>query len=203
MSIEDELYDMMAHAQELQKAADSQFAAVNAAVKRLERASGEAILSSIRRETDRVVSAASKAVQGILEELKEVTAEAQKTALEAKVSIHNAWVQWVGLLVMAGLVTAAAAIAAVYLTTANLRRESEALHSEIEKLETQADAEREMLNKIRSETWGIRLLERDGERFILLKAGDRAESREKDNTAIMKYTIGEGRSRQEAIRILP
>ena len=203
MSLEDELYDMMAHAQELQKAADTQIAAVDTAIKRLEKESGEAILSSIRRETDRVVSTASKTVQGILEELKNVTAEAKETALAAKVSIHNSWVQWVGLIVAAGIVTAAAAITAIFLTTGSLRRESSRLRSEIEELEAQTGVEREMLGKIRSETWGIRLVEIKGDRFILLKAGDMAENRENDETAIIKYTIGEGREKREAIRILP
>jgi histone H3/H4 len=193
----------MAHAQELQKSVDTQLVSVNTAIKRLERESGEAILSLIRREADKVVSTASNAIQGLLEELKEVTEEAKETALKAKVSIHNSWVQWVGLLVMAGVVTAAATIAAVFLMTVDLRREASWLRSEIEKLEAQTGAEREMLNKIRSETWGIRLLEREGERFILLKAGDRAQSREKDDTAIEKYTIGEGRNKQEAIKVLP
>jgi hypothetical protein len=132
-----------------------------------------------------------------------VTAEAKETALEAKVSIQNSWVQWVGLLVMAGVVVAAAAVTTVYLMTASLRSESGLLRSEIEELKIQAGAEREMLDRIRSETWGIQLLERNGERFILLKAGDRAQSRENDDTAIKKYTVGEGRNKQEAIRVLP
>jgi hypothetical protein len=194
---------MMAHAQELQKAADTQLALVNTAIKRLEKESGEAILSSIRKETDRVVSTASNTVKGILEELKGVTAEAKQTALEAKVSIHNSWVQWVDLIVVVGMVTSAAAITMVSLMTDNLRRESSRLRSEIEKLEAQTGAEREMLDKIRSETLGIRLLEREGERFILLKTGDQAQSREKDETAIIKYTIGEGKNKQEAIKVLP
>ena len=203
LNIEDELYDMMAHAQELQKAADTQIAAVNAAIKRLEKESGEAILSSIRRETGKIVSTASNAVQGILEELKGATAEAKEAALEAKVSIQNSWVQWVGLLVMAGVVVAAVAVTTVYLMTASLRRESGLLRSEIEELKIQARAEREMLDRIRSETWGIQLSESNGERFILLKAGDRAQSREKDDTAIVKYSVGKGKNKQEAIRVLP
>jgi hypothetical protein len=109
----------------------------------------------------------------------------------------------VGLLVIAGIVTAAAAITAVFLMTESLRKESNQLRLEIARLETQAGDEREMLGKMRSETWGVQLLEKEGVRFILLKAGDWAQSWENDDTAIKKYTVGEGRNKQEAIRVLP
>ena len=56
---------------------------------------------------------------------------------------------------------------------------------------------------MRAETWGIQLFERDGSRFILLKPGDRMESHKNDDSAIARYAIGEGRNRQEAVRVLP
>jgi hypothetical protein len=55
---------------------------------------------------------------------------------------------------------------------------------------------------MRSETWGIQLFEKDGLRFILLKAGDRLESG-KDEAAVVRYVIGEGENRREAVKVLP
>jgi hypothetical protein len=202
VNIDDKLYDLMTHAEDLQKAANAQFAAVNAAIERLEGKSGEAMVASARIGANAIVSETTEAVSGLIEELKELSTAAKETALEAKVSIHNSWVQWIGLLALACVMLSAIAVSAVGGMTSGLRHEAERLRLETENMRNRLTAERETLNKMRSETWGIQLIEQDGSRFILLKPGDRMESHEKDNTAA-RYVIGEGKNRQEAIKVLP
>lgn len=203
MNIDDKLYDLMTHAEDLQKTADAQFAAVNAAIERLEGKSGEAIVASARIGAETIVSNTTKAVSGLIEELKDLSSTAKETALEAKVSIHNSWVHWAGLLVIIGVMVSAIALMAVGRMTSGLRQEAERLRMETEDLRHGLEAEQKTLDKIRSETWGIQLFEKDGSRFILLKAGDRMETYEDDDRSVARYVIGEGKSRQEAIKVLP
>jgi uncharacterized membrane protein len=138
----------------------------------------------------------------LIEELKEVSAAAKKTALEAKVSIHNEWVHWIGLLVLVGIMVSAVAFLAVEKMTAGLRREAESLRLEMKDLRDQLKVERETLDQMRSETWEIQFFKKDGLRFILLKAGDRLESGEDESSAI-RYVIGEGENKREAVKVLP
>lgn len=203
MNIDDKLYDLMTHAEDLQKTADAQFAAVNAAIERLEGKSGEAIVASARTGAETIVSNTTKAVSGLIEELKDLSSTAKETALEAKVSIHNSWVHWAGLLVIIGVMVSAIALMAVGRMTSGLRQEAERLRMETENLRHRLEAEQKTLDKIRSETWGIQLFEKDGSRFILLKPGDRMETYEDDDRSVARYVIGEGKSRQEAIKVLP
>jgi hypothetical protein len=202
VNIDDKLYDLMAHAEELQKAAQAQFAAVNDAVQRLEGKTGEVILTSARIGAREVIFETRATVGGLIEELKEVSAAAKKTALEAKVSIHNEWVHWIGLLVLVGIMVSAVAFLAVEKMTAGLRLEAEGLRLEMEDLRSQLRVEQETLDKMRSETWELQLFKKDGLRFILLKAGDRLESSEEEGSVI-RYVIGEGENRREAVKVLP
>jgi len=203
VNIDDKLYDLMTHAEDLQKAANSQIAAVNAAIERLEGKSGEAMVNSARTGARAIVSETTEAISGLIEELKGVSAAAKETAREAKVSIHNSWVQWAGLLILIGVMVSAIAVLAVGRMTSGLRQETERLRLEAEDLRNRLEVERATLDKMRSATWGIQLFESDGSRFILLQAGDRMESHENDDSAIARYVIGEGRNRQEAVRVLP
>ncbi|MDR1376841.1 MAG: hypothetical protein LBJ22_04970 [Synergistaceae bacterium] len=177
--------------------------AVGDAVQCLEGKTGEAILFSARNGAKAIVSETTEAIGGLIEELKGISEAAKETALDAKISIHNEWVHWVGLLVLVGLMVSAVAFLAVSRITASLRWEVGELRQEIKDLEAQAAIEQEMLDKMRSETWGVQLFEKDGIRFILLKAGDRLESYEKDKTAVIRYVIGEGENRREAVKVLP
>ena len=203
MNIDDKLYDLMTHAEDLQKAADSQFTAVSAAIERLEGKSGEAIVNSARTGARAIVSETTEAVSGLIIELKGLTGTAKETALEAKVSIHNSWIQWAGLLILIGFMVSAIAVLAVNRMTYGLRQEAENLRLEAEDLKNRLEAERRTLNQMRSDTWGIQLFEKDGSRFILLKPGDRMEPHGKDDSAAVRYVIGEGENRQEAIKVLP
>ena len=203
MNIDDKLYDLMTHAEDLQKAANAQITAVNAAIERLEGKSGEAMVNSARIGARAIVYETTEAVSELIEELKKVSTAAKETTLEAKVSIHNSWIHWAGLLVLVCVMVSAIAILTVNRTTSNLRYEAERLRQETEDLRSRLKIERETLDKMQSETWGIQLFEQDGTRFILLKPGDRMQSHEKDGSAIARYVIGEGKNRQEAIKVLP
>ena len=135
--------------------------------------------------------------------MKELSAEAKETALKAKVSIHNSRIQWAGLLVLIGVMVSSIAVAAVNRVVADLRQEAGRLQLEAEHLRNWLEAEQITLDQMRSETWGIQLVEEDGLRFILLQPGDRVESHENHDRAVRRYVIGEGENRQEAVRVLP
>lgn len=203
VNVDDKLYDLMAHAESLQKAAEVQFAAVNDMVQRLEGKTKEVIISSAQIGARAIVFETTGAVSGLIEELKGVSKAAKETALEAKVSIHNGWVHWMGLLVLVGILVSVATFLTVSQVTASLQWETKKLRQELQDLKTQAAVEQETLDKMKSETWGIQLFEKDGLRFILLKAGDRLESNGKDETAVIRYVIGEGKDRREAVKVLP
>jgi hypothetical protein len=192
----------MTHAEELQKAANTQFAAARDAVQHLEEKTGEVIMTSARIGARAVIFETTEAVSGLIKELKEVSSAAKETAQEAKVSIHNEWIHWVGVLILVGIMVSGIAFLAVDRTTSGLRREAEGLRLEMEDLRDQLKIERETFDKMRSETWGIQFFEKDGLRFILLKAGDRLESG-KDEAAVVRYVIGEGENRREAVKVLP
>jgi hypothetical protein len=203
VNVDDKLYDLMAHAEDLQKAAEAQFAAVNDVVQRLEGRTKEVIISSAQIGARAIVFETTEAVNGLIKELKGISEAAKEAALEAKVSIHNGWVHWMGLLVLVGVLVSAATFLTVSQVTASLRWETEKLRQELQDLEAQAAVEQGTLNQMKSETWGIQLFEKDGLRFILLKAGDRLESNEKDEMTAIRYVIGEGKDKREAIKVLP
>jgi hypothetical protein len=62
--LQEELFTFMAHAQDLQKIADTQFAAVGNALKRLEEGTGEAVAALIREDVKKSLSEANTALTG-------------------------------------------------------------------------------------------------------------------------------------------
>jgi hypothetical protein len=164
--IEDMLYELMAHAEELQKAADQQMANVNAALRRLEAETGKAIATTVCSDVRDASAEARKAAVGVIEDLKKAAESASVSVQRITGEVQNTWRQGALYIVAFGVAVMLVVFGASFWTTTRLRREAAELRERIAE-------DRKTAGILYKGTWGVSLLPGDnGKRWIRLKKGD-------------------------------
>jgi tellurite resistance protein len=164
--IEDTLYELMAHAEELQRAADQQMANVNAALRGLETETGKAIAASVCSDVRDASAEARKAAVGVIEDLKKASESASVSVQRITGEVQNTWRQGALYIVAFGVAVMLVVFGASFWTTTRLRREAVELREQIA-------VDRETAGILYKATWGVNLIQGDnGKRWIRLKKGD-------------------------------
>lgn len=161
MTTDEQLYTLMAHAEDLQRVSQKVLEDTNAAAKRLETESAGAILSAIRAGIDKTLQETKIGLEGAATGLKGASEEAK----DAGEYLRRTGV-FLGVFLLAVAIVIAGGVFGVMHLVGKSRM------SELAELKAAVRAEQATLNELQSKTWGLELVNYgDGTRGIILPKG--------------------------------
>lgn len=158
---EERLFTLMAHAEDLQRVAQSSLHEVGKAVQRMETGTGNAILSVVRTGIDSTLQETKTGLTGAATGLKEASDEAKGT---------GEYLRRTGVLLGVFLLAVAVVIAGGVFGVMHLVGKSRM--NELDELKAAIQTEQATLAELQTKTWGLELVQyKDGTRGIILPKG--------------------------------
>lgn len=162
---ENDIFSLMAHAEDLQRVAAKVLENTNRAASHLENESARAILGAIRAGIDKTLQDTKTGLEGATTGLKRASEEARETSAILK---RTGLFQAVFLVAVAIILSGTVFAAMNYIGKSKL--------ADLDELNARISAERSALAELQSKTWGLELVTYDdGTRVIILPKGTKVD----------------------------